>query len=312
MIQVIIPNYNNARDTLECLGRLDGYHPGVLETLVVDNGSRDGSVPELRAARPGLSIIEAPKNLGYAAGCNLGIEATIKKHPDYFLFLNNDATIGPDALNRLLETGRIPDIGILGPIILTCSPGKIIESFGMRCRWRTGRFYHLHFGHSLESLEASVLSRASIEADALSGSALLVKKEVIETVGGFHQDYFCYFEDTDLCRRAQKAGFRTVLVPGATAVHKGSSTIMEIDPALRIYYGARNQLLLFNRNEPIPDPLSRTFRNFNIISLNLAYALFRSELPKAPALRMWRRGVTDYYRGSFGKYPEAKPGRNNG
>ncbi|MCX5867825.1 MAG: glycosyltransferase family 2 protein [Proteobacteria bacterium] len=302
-IQCIILNYNNCQDTLVCLDFLRKQSWKNLDILTIDNGSMNNSAEEIRRHHPGSEIIESPKNLGFAGGCNLGIKTSIERKPDYFFFLNNDALVESDTLSLLVKTGQNnPHIGMLGPLIFTSLPGFIIESLGMKCNWKTGRFYHRLHGKPQTQIRPDLRSRTSIEVDALSGCALLVKRKVMEKIGGFDEDYFFYFEDADLCRRAQKAGFQTVLVPAATVEHKGSSTITDLDPALRIYYGVRNQLLLFNRNEPYQNPVLRLLRDSYIISLNFLYIFFHSRLPKIQASKLWGQGISDYYRGKLGKY----------
>jgi len=302
MIQVIILNLNAPDETGECLRGLSRSDLGDWKAMVIDNGSTDDSAQRLRAENPGLEIVEAGENLGYAAGCNLGIKLSTGKKPSHFFFLNNDARLEPAALRYLLEASRAhPRAGIVGPVILTSLPGEVIESFGMKCGFGSGRFYHRQFRKRMEQLDPRVRSQPVIEADALSGCALLVRRETIEEIGGFDEDYFFYFEDADLCRRAQKAGWQTILVPRAVVRHKGSTTIMGIDPALRVYYGVRNQLLLFNRNEPLENPVSRWLRNFNVIFLTLAY-LFKSSQPSwLRAFAGWWRGVRDYFGKRLGK-----------
>ena len=309
LIQCIILNFNSARNTIRCLESLQNHRgpdqsiPIQLDTMIIDNGSTDGSAAWIRTHRPGCNLIELKENLGYSAGCNFGIKSSLGKNPDYYFFLNNDALVKPDTLSLLIETGQNrKEIGVLGPLLLTALPGIIIESFGINCTWKTGRFFHSHFGQPLEKLSPDLLARPFLEVDALSGCALLVKREVVEKIGGFDEEFFFYFEDADLCRRAQKAGFQTVLVPKAMVIHKGSSTISEIDPTLRIYYGARNQLLLFNRNEPYINPISRFARDLNIIGLNLIFTIFRSKSPQSGAVPMLFKGIIDYYYKRFGKY----------
>ena len=313
LTQIIILNLNAAEHTLQCLEAVTRSEHSSFQILVVDNHSRDDSPHRIRAEFPDVEVITAPDNVGFAGGCNLGVRHTLGANPDYFFFLNNDALVDPAALSLLVESGEHePRAGVFGPMLVFHQPGYIIESLGMQCNWKTGRFRHLHSGLPIDRVPPEILSRPYIEADAVSGCALLVQRRVIEQIGGFNEDYFFYFEDTDFCRRAQQSAFRTLLVPRARVRHKGSATITGINPALRVYYGMRNQLLLFNRNEPMENPAGRLIRDAHIITLNLAYLVFRSGLPRLPALRMWARGISDFYRNRLGRFHDRKGSPDNG
>jgi N-acetylglucosaminyl-diphospho-decaprenol L-rhamnosyltransferase len=130
---------------------------------------------------------------------------------------------------------------------------------------------------------------------------MLIRREVFDRAGFFDERYFYSFEDIELCLRARRAGFRSLLVPTAVAYHEGHVSIGAASTA-RLYYAARNHLLLAQSARPMTGARALV-RAAGIVGLNLAYALRAPGMRRAAALRAVFRGVADYLRDRYGPGP---------
>lgn len=247
-IGIVIVNWNNKTDVLHCINSLksDGYLDAH-RIIVQDNGSTDGSVEEIQKEFPEIEILRSMENLGYAGGNNNGIRQILKGSARFVLILNPDTLVQKGSIEQLVRVmDENRDVGIVGPTILD-PDGKVWSRGGYvdRMRYSAGL---IGLGEMSENHRSDPdLVGMTKEVDYISGTAMMVRREVFESVGLFHLEYFIYFEDVELCLRAKAAGFRIVLVPSATIDHKESSSFGKNSPAHR-YYMARNHMLFVERN----------------------------------------------------------------
>jgi GT2 family glycosyltransferase len=243
-VGIVILNWNNASDTIECLAsfrRLDypNYH-----ILVVDNGSTDGSVGRIQAEHPEIEIIETGENLGYAGGNNAGIRQALAQGVEYICILNNDVTVAPDFLSRLLYVlGENVAAGVATPLVAEMANPDRVWSLGMMVDGRTATGTRLHAGERLRDWQVD----ESDEVDVASGAAMLVKRQVFERVGLLDEAFYLYYEETDWCLHARRAGYRIVAVPSSVVWHKVSATLGSTSPVID-YYMLRNHLRLISRH----------------------------------------------------------------
>ncbi|MGB9978579.1 glycosyltransferase family 2 protein [Methanobacterium sp.] len=284
-VSVIIINWNGWRDTIECLESLYQINYPNFEVIVVDNNSQDESVEEIRDYASGkievkseffeynslnkpLRIIEYTKNefesvkqtvnstskslvliknhenYGFAEGNNIGIKYALDKlNSDYILLLNNDTVVDKDFLKELVNTGKSNEnIGIIGPKIYYYNEPNVIWCIGGKIDWKFAR--GLHAGTN----EADTGQYNKIkEFDYISGSAFLIKKEVLEKAGLMDEKFFLYFEETDLALRASKEGYKSVFVPEAKIWHKVSKSGGGITKPIGLYYITRNRWLFMKK-----------------------------------------------------------------
>lgn len=292
---IIVLNFNGREDTLECLEslaklRVKDYE---LKTVVVDNGSTDGSVEAIRKFKE-ASLIENKNNLGFAEGNNVGIRFALDEGANFILVLNNDTVVDKNLVVELLKAARVhKKAGILGPKIYFASGfeyhqsrykekdlGKVIWCAGGKIDWANLLFSH----RGVDEVDAGQYDEAE-ETDFVSGCAMLVRREVFERVGLFEKKYFAYLEDTDLCLRAKKEGFQLLYVPTAFLWHKVARTSGGIGSPIHDYYLTRNRLLF----------------GWRYASLRTKLALFRESLRLLLAGREKRRAVLDFYLGRWGK-----------
>ncbi len=224
-IYVVIVSYNGGKKIAECLEslkRADVPKDWQIKILVVDNGSTDNTVrnvkrrvtplrsetSELRWGQGGLQVIENEKNLGFAVGCNIGIKEALANNSQAVILLNQDTIVEKDFLIALLENKA----DIVAPVIKFRRQGKWRYDFGGKVNFLIGRTTHL------TSYFSSVLGASGL--DYVSGCAMRIKKQVFEKIGLFDEKFFLYFEDTDFCLRAKKAGFKIVVEPKSIVLHK--------------------------------------------------------------------------------------------
>lgn len=246
LIYIIILNYDRKEDTCECLNSIKGIDYNNFKTLVLDNGSTDGSVDYLKKKFPWIEMIENHKNLGFAQGNNVGIKYALRKEADFILILNNDTVVSSSLLNDLLEeVAKDRTIGIAGPKILYYHRRDRIWFAGGRAYLWLGNTWHIG-----SRCKNSLNFQKIIEEDYQTGCALLIKREVIDKIGMFDPGYTAYFEDVDLCLRAKKEGFKVVCVQHAKMWHKVSRTTGGGLTSKKAYLKAKSGVRFFRRYSP--------------------------------------------------------------
>ncbi|MDP3330447.1 MAG: glycosyltransferase family 2 protein [Methylococcaceae bacterium] len=223
---VVIVNYNAGKLLSECVFSV--FMAGVTSAIVVDNGSEDGSLERLErdVRNEQLSIIRNDKNLGFAAGCNIGARASSS---GTILFLNPDSVLATDALAQMLSVLQSsPDVGMVGGLL--CNPDGSEQPGGRRVFPTPKRAFMRAFGLSRLSkflpeffsdflMHKEPLPTKPIEVEAISGACMLVKREAMDDVGLWDDDYFLHCEDLDWCMRFKLKAWKVMFVPGAKVTH---------------------------------------------------------------------------------------------
>ncbi len=271
-VYVIILNWNGKHDTIECIKSLKKVNYPNFEIVVVDNGSTDGSVSALRTKYPNITIIENGRNLGYAKGFNSGIRYALGKGADYFLILNNDTVIDPNALGELVRVAEKEHRTgfVSGKVYFYDEPNRLQT---------VGRSSHPILivrdliGHrELDNGQYDEI----VERDFVDDVFLLVRRAVFEEVGGYDPTFFLMYEETDWCARVRRAGFKIMYTPFAKIWHKGNLETVTGRSTTHQFYLARNQIPFVRRNAS-----PQRFRRF------LMTFLFSYKPPYAPR-QAWR------------------------
>ena len=207
---LIIVNYNGRGYLERCLQSLFRSLQAGDQVILVDNASADGSADGLEERYPDIEVLRSPKNLGFAAGCNLGASLA---RGEYLVFLNPDTVVEPGWLEPLVAALQSdPWIGLATPkILLLAQPDRINTA---------GNDIHLT-GLTLcrgAGLDRGALSEPA-ELSAVSGAAFIIRRQLFEALGGFDPDFFMYMEDTDLSWRARLSGYRCLYVPDSLVYH---------------------------------------------------------------------------------------------
>ncbi|CAG0935637.1 N-acetylglucosaminyl-diphospho-decaprenol L-rhamnosyltransferase [Thermoflexales bacterium] len=241
-VTVVILNWNLYEDTVACVESVQAAWVEGLRILVVDNGSDDGS-PDRLAARFGdqIALVRNARNAGFAAGNNAGIEYALQSDAQSVLILNNDTIVETAMLQMLLQAVEAaPTYHLVGPAIFYESEPQRLWRIGDRYtgRWRLPR-----------AVRAQELDRTVIPVDFLTGCAVLVQRQVFETIGLFDPRYLFYFEDADFCERARRAGFQLACVPAARMWHKVSRSADKVSVRSR-YNQARGRVQFYRTLPP--------------------------------------------------------------
>jgi GT2 family glycosyltransferase len=295
----VIVNYRTPQATLSCVNALIAAGSDARDIIVVDNGSGDDSTERLSAGLAGSRLITTPRNLGFAAGSNLGIREAFASGGDLVFLVNSDAEVRPgtvEALTRALE--RDSSLGIVGPVVVSRDTPQRIETLGIRYSRATGRMRHLGWRQPLESLEPF----ETREVDGISGCAMLIRREVFDRVGTLDEEYFFGFEDLEFCLRAGALGLRCACVGSAVVVHERNRSIGRASSA-RVYYATRNHLRLVARDPSVRTRAGRVFALTNTVVLNLAHVLFTAEVRLPAGMRGYWLGVRDHFAGRYGPGP---------
>ena len=218
----VVVTYNALPWVEQCLDSVRGE-----ETVVVDNGSSDGTVELVRDRFPLVRLLEQG-NRGLAAGWNTGIAATRSR---WVLILNADAWLVEDALERLVEAGeRHPRVAVVGPRLsnLDGSLQRSVRGFPSRWRLATEYLYLRKLAPGSDLLNgfyAGGFDHASErEAEVVMGACMLVRRTAIDEVGPLDESFFLFSEETDWCYRFHLAGWKTLFTPQARCVHVGGAS----------------------------------------------------------------------------------------
>jgi GT2 family glycosyltransferase len=205
-VYIIILNWNQADDTIRCLDSLRTLAYKNFSVIVVDNGSRDGSPAKIKKEFPDIRVIANKHNLGFAAGNNVGINYALKEEPDYIFLLNNDTKVEPSLMRELITVAESDTrIGVVGAVNYSFNEPDKVTLVHTTFNWLTGFTKR----EPLEAIANGHIVEPQ-EAHGVCGSSLLIKRGVIETVGLLDERFFIYYEDTDWCLRAGKAGFQVL------------------------------------------------------------------------------------------------------
>jgi len=247
-VSIIILNWNSFDATMECLKSLRNLDYRNFEVVVVDNGSVDSSAEKLGESAPEIRLIKSQTNLGFAAGCNVGIRDVLSRGADYVLLLNNDTVVAPDFLSRLMEVAESDaKIGLLNPkMYFFDRPDRLQYAGGVHKFWR---LFPQTIG--LRQRDDGRYDQVR-EVSFLSGTALLMKAEVIRRVGVLEEVYFHFYEDIEWSLRAVRAGFKGMYVPKAVIWHKEHyATEKGQRNGFIEFYLARNNIIFARKHLPL-------------------------------------------------------------
>ena len=232
---IVLTHADNARTYLEACHRSlaqQTYPAERFRLFIVGNGVGPEILALIARVAPGACVLEHPENLGWSGGNNRAVAAAWRESFDYFVMLNIDTVVDREWLQALVEAADArPQIHILQSVILLDGTGRT-QSLGNRIQY-LGYGYCNGYGRD----RSNPPRHAPI--DYASGAAMLVKREVFDTVGLFRDDYFMYHDDMEFCWRARLAGFNVGLVDESICHHK-----YDFEARLpMLYYFQRNRLL---------------------------------------------------------------------
>ncbi len=242
LVCCVIPNWNGKDSIGDAIESLQDQTQNNT-IIVVENGSTDGSVEYIKQKYPNVTLLEEPKNLGFAGGVNVGIRYALSEEFEFIALFNNDAVADKEWLSNLIKAARShPKAGMITCKFLD-SKGDFFDS--------TGDIYTIwglpHPRGRGEPVSAKYDSKNWVFA--ATGGASLYRATLFNEIGLFDEDFFAYYEDIDISFRGQLAGWKTYYQPAALAYHQIGATSGKIK-GFTTYQSAKNLPMLFWKNVP--------------------------------------------------------------
>ena len=295
-IFVIVVNWNGNTDTVECISSLAKVRTlfPLLSIVVVDNGSTDGSIAEVKKKFSWVHCIDVGKNLGFAGGNNIGITYAMEQRAEYIWLLNND-TVADTGVLSSLSSFKDPSVGAIGSKIYF-SKGHEYHKTRYRKKnlgsvlWYAGGI--IDWDNMLAShrgVDEVDIGQFDIEqeTDFITGCSFFVRSDVLKKVGVLDESFFMYMEDLDLSLRIQKAGYKTVYNPHSVVWHKNASSSGGSGSTLHEYYQTRNRLKIGMKYAPLRTKVALLREGIRIL-------MHSSPIKK--------QAVLDWMQGHMGKY----------
>ncbi len=297
-IIVVILNWNRPADTLECLHSIQKVDYSNYEIIVVDNGSTDDSIAQIRHHFPTISILENGQNLGFAEGNNRGMVEAIKKNADYILLLNNDTVVHPHILKAFAETAQeYPQAKAFGAKIYFYDEPTLIWHAGGDVDSH-GRCYHIGCGQCDLEKKSETVEKIAYAC----GCCLLIKADVLPQVGMLCPQFFLIWEEIDFCWRLRQAGYDILFVPKAKLWHKISVSFEggNRGPLWQYFYW-RNRLLFLEKHLSTKKRLKFYLTIFprELWLIFKQYAQEKSK-PNRHLYKCALKGIRDYLLRNFG------------
>ena len=240
-VTVVVLQWGQSEKTLACLEALHRSDRLAYQVIVVDNPSEEAdAAARIYEQWPDIDVIENRENLGFAEGNNVVLRRLVRDRkralvPRWCLLLNNDVEVSPSCVREMLIVADRRDAAVVGAINET--PHGAITSSAGRIRWPSGRYVD-------DARSALALGNDDHEVQTVSGSTLLLDLDALTEVGYLDPQYFCVYEETDLCFRMRATGRRCWLATKARAKHDVSASTPR---PLHLYYRFRNRFRFVER-----------------------------------------------------------------
>lgn len=237
MVSIIVVNYKQIELTIELLNSIKDFCIySNYEIIIVDNEADFENKNKLQNAINDIVYIPLSYNAGFAKANNIGANIA---HGEFLLFINNDTTITSGLLKNLVETiSSSEKIGIVCPIIKYYNePDKIQYAGYTKINSITGR----------NKVITKCDSKHAYETEYAHGAAMLMRKKLFKSIGGFDESYFLYYEEIDLSAKVVNMGYTIYVNPNTFIYHKVSSST-GVDSPLKNYYLTRNRIVFMRNN----------------------------------------------------------------
>ncbi len=238
-VSIITVNYRNPGITLELLRSIKQLTFSDYEVIVVENSPLEDARGKYQAVLPQVKVVVSHENLGFAGGNNLGIKAATG---DFLYFINNDTEVLDASFIPLLDVLKDPNIGAVSPKIKYFHHPDTIQFAG---------FSEINFMGRNKMLGKNEVDKG--QHDELRfipyahGAAMMVRREVVDKIGGMPEGYFLYYEELDWSAQIVDAGYKIAYVPKGMILHKESISVGKMSP-LKIFYQTRNRIIFMRRN----------------------------------------------------------------
>jgi GT2 family glycosyltransferase len=241
LIYILVVNWNNWKDTSDCLASLRRLDYSHYRVLLLDNGSTDGSVPRIRESFPEVEIAELGANLGFAKGNNVGMRIALGRGADFVWLLNNDTTVDPMALGALLRTADCDRrAGAVGSVIYSFEDPEQIRIWG-------GGHIDFLLGRSICFPQHVVNENVQY----ITGASLFLRRQAVEQVGLLDEEFFMYWEDADYGFRLRRSGWRLAVAADSKVWHKEQGSVGKKSVLMDAYFN-RSAVRFFRKHASLP------------------------------------------------------------
>ena len=284
---IILLNYNNWQDTVECIQSLQKSEVKGANILVIENCSTDNSIEKLKSETPEVKIIIAEKNLGFTGGNNVGIKYAFENKYDYAIALNNDTIVeSPDSIRKLIEEmDNNPDISLsTGRIFYYPEKEKIWYDGGGVINWR-GAAFHYNFRKDKNTV---LLNDKNRQTDFISGCYMCIRLRDIPVLGYMDENLFIYLDDLEYSVRAAKKNLKLYYVPQSVIYHK--------ERGRGKHYSIRNRRIVINLYFGI---ITKVYFELVLIFKRILWLFTNKKYYK-----ILNQAVKDYNKKYFGQAPD--------
>lgn len=274
---IVILNWNNYQMTSDCVRSLLAMDCDDYQIVIVDNGSTDGSPQRLAFEFQRITVLPQSCNLGYAAGCNVGIRHALSLGAEYILLLNNDTYVAPDFIRQMTACmERSKGIAAVCPKIYFAEPPDLLWYAGADFSVWTGT--PRHRGWKKPDLGQFDCKQ---EITLATGCAMLVRCEAVRETGLLDEQFWAYAEDLDWSVRFQKRGYHLAFAPEAHLWHyDGATAVVQMgsgSQAIRQFFSTRNLVFVARKH----------LRWWQLPTFALGFGF--SHIAFFTLLRLWRR-----------------------
>lgn len=280
---IIILNYNGLADTIALVDSIrEKVNSVSYEVIVVDNASTLGDAEELeRLYGQKITLIKSQRNVGYAAGNNIGIAYAAKKGIEYICILNNDTLVTEDFFLSCLQYLQThTDVAFVGPALV--DQNMIIQCTGSRIKLLKAMSYNINKGCHYDELTGK-----EIYCDMLVGACIMFSTEILLEIGYCPEVYFLFFEETEWCIKARKLGKKIVCLSSHYLIHKGSVSVSKLG-GLQEYMMVRNRIVFAKRNLTRLQFVAFMFYNF----IRTIYQCYKDGIPVSRYIHYQIDGLT--------------------
>jgi GT2 family glycosyltransferase len=278
-VWAIVLMYGGEHVTAACIESLLSQDYPELSILLVDNQSQSGGGGRLHQRFPTIEYLDTGGNLGYAGGNNRGITYALDHGAAYLLILNNDTTLDPACVSRLVETAEAKErVGVVAPKILYFDEPELIWYGGGHLSTLRAVGEHRHRHQRDDRSEAGVAEPVTFA----SGCAFLMPAAVARATQGFAEDFFMYCEDVDLSIRLEKAGYGLYYQPAARVYHR--ENLLDNPTPFQIRLRDRNRRRVVRRHYRPFDKLRFALWFYPTRVLRVTQYLARADLARAGAI----------------------------
>jgi GT2 family glycosyltransferase len=297
-IVAIILNLNGHDVTCECIHSLLAANRSDLQIVVVDNGSTDRSVELIKRAFPEIILLPQDRNLGFAAGCNIGIRHAMSEGAEYVLLLNNDAFFAPDFVSQMLSVIQADRrIAAVCPKIFFAELPQTIWYAGADFSPWTGVTKH----RGWKAMDRGQFDDPH-DITLLTGCAMLVRSSAVRDIGLLDEQFWAYAEDLDWSLRFRKKGYRLVFAPKAHAWHHDGRTAVAAlgagSQSMRQFLSTRNMVFVARKHVTwLQVPGFAVGFSLNHVAFYTALRMWKRDFR---ALRAICKGLIEGFRTSLG------------